>query len=145
LALVGFVFQTSNLFGHLSTRDNIALPHWRLTGSRGRALAEADALLARFGLERRADTPAARLSAGEAQRAAVARALVNRPLVVFADEPTGSLDSANAEQVMQALGEVQKNGAALLVATHDPGVGSRGRPLRMRDGRLLADQGSVES
>ncbi len=136
LSRIGFVFQTQNLFDHLSARDNVALPAWRAGGSRPEALRAADALLERFGLTHRATTRADRLSTGEAQRTAIARALVNRPKLVFADEPTGSLDSANTALVLDALAEVTAGGAALLVATHDAGVAARGRPLVMKDGRL---------
>ena len=136
LARIGFVFQTQNLLDHLSTRDNIALPAWRRGRSRSAALRAADALLERFGLTARALTRAGALSTGEAQRAAIARALVNRPAVVLADEPTGSLDSTAAAAVLELLAEVNAAGAALLVATHDPVVAARGRRLLMRDGQL---------
>src|SRR5262249_37333529 len=100
------------------------------------ALRAADKLLERFGLAHRAATRAAHLSTGEAQRAAIARALVNGPRLVLADEPTGSLDSANTATVLDALTEVTASGAALLVATHDPTIAARGRQVAMRDGRL---------
>jgi ABC-type lipoprotein export system ATPase subunit len=136
LARIGFVFQSQNLLDHLSTRDNVALPAWRLGGSRAAALRAADALLERFGLAARARTRAGALSTGEAQRAAIARALVNKPALVLADEPTGSLDSKSADAVLELLGEVNAAGATLLVATHDAGVAAKGRQLSMRDGRL---------
>jgi ABC-type lipoprotein export system ATPase subunit len=137
LAWLGFVFQQNNLFEHLSARDNVAIPHWRARGSRRDALAEADRLLERLGLGARAQARAAELSIGEAQRVAVARALVNRPTLILADEPTGSLDTASAEAVMGAL--LEAKGVAVLVVTHDPEVAARaGRILRMRDGKLAA-------
>ena len=135
---IGFVFQGNNLIEHLTARDNVALPAWRLLGSRGAALAAADALLERLGLSARAGTRAAVLSMGEGQRVAIARALVNRPQVVLADEPTGNLDKASGESVMAALGEVCVTGSALLVVTHDVGVAARAnRTLTMSDGRIL--------
>ena len=136
LTTIGFVFQTQNLLDHLTARENVALPAWRAGGSREAAMRAADGLLARFGLADRATTRAGQLSTGEAQRTAIARALINKPKLVFADEPTGSLDSANTALVLDALTEVTADGAALLVATHDPAVAKRGRPLTMRDGRL---------
>jgi putative ABC transport system ATP-binding protein len=136
LRKVGFIFQANNLLDHLTTRDNIALPRWKATGSRSQALDDADRLIARFGLTARAGAPASTLSAGEAQRAAIARALVNEPVLVLADEPTGNLDSANTELVLTALSEVTVRGAALLVVTHDSHVADRGRRVAMRDGRL---------
>ncbi len=138
LRTIGFVFQTGNLLDHLTTRDNVALPAWRASGSRSLALRAADALLERFGLTTRASARAATLSAGEAQRAAIARALINKPTLVLADEPTGSLDSANVDLVLTALAEVTAAGAALLVATHDTAVASRGRTVTMFDGRIVA-------
>ena len=135
---IGFVFQGNNLIEHLTARDNVALPAWRLLGSRTPALAAADALLERFGLSARSHTPAALLSMGEAQRVAIARALVNRPEVVLADEPTGNLDRASGETVMAALGEVCVTWSALLVVTHDERVAARAhRTLAMSDGRIL--------
>jgi ABC-type lipoprotein export system ATPase subunit len=135
LAAVGFVFQQGNLLAHLDARENVALPAWRLCGSRARALEAADALLDRFGLAARARTRAAVLSTGEAQRVAIARALVNRPRLVLADEPTGSLDSVSANAVLEALEGVTAHGSALLLVTHDATVAARARrALTMRDG-----------
>ena len=135
---IGFVFQGNNLIESLTARENVALPAWRLLGSRGAAFAAADALLERLGLSARADTRAAILSMGEGQRVAIARALVNRPQVVLADEPTGNLDKASGETVMAALREVCAAGSALLVVTHDLGVAARAnRTLTMSDGRIL--------
>ena len=135
---IGFVFQGNNLLDHLTARDNVALPAWRLLGHRAPALAAADALLERLGLSSRADTRASVLSMGEAQRVAIARALVNRPALVLADEPTGNLDSASTARVMSALREVCSAGSALLVVTHDAAVGNHAsRTLAMSDGRLV--------
>jgi putative ABC transport system ATP-binding protein len=135
---IGFVFQANNLIAHLSARDNVALPAWRLLGNRATARASADALLDRLGLSSRADTVASVLSMGEAQRVAIARALVNRPQIVLADEPTGNLDSGTTERVMSALHEVCVAGSALLLVTHDPRVAAHAsRTLAMSDGRLV--------
>lgn len=144
LRSIGFVFQQSNLIEHLTTRDNVALPAWRAGRGRGPAIAEADRLLECFGLAHRAKAKAAELSIGEAQRAAIARALINKPALIIADEPTGSLDAESAATVMAALFERSGDGgagsaspAAVLIATHDPEVAARaGRIVRMRDGKL---------
>jgi putative ABC transport system ATP-binding protein len=134
LAWLGFVFQHNNLIGHLSALDNVALPAWRATGSRGHADARAAELLDRLGLASRARARASDLSVGEAQRVAVARALVNQPRLVLADEPTGSLDAAAATAVIDAL---LAGDAALLLVTHDPDVAARAsRQLKMRDGAV---------
>ena len=135
LAMIGFVFQHSNLLPHLTARENVAVPAWRLGGDRAVALARADELLARVGVGDRARQLAGALSIGEAQRVAVARALVNRPRLVLADEPTGNLDAASTDAVLDLL--LGSEDTAVLVVTHDPEVAARaGRTLRMRDGKL---------
>jgi ABC-type lipoprotein export system ATPase subunit len=135
LRAIGFVFQQSNLLGHLTTRDNVALPAWRAGRPRATALADADRLLAELGLAHRGRAKARELSIGEAQRAAIARAIINEPVLVIADEPTGSLDAESAESVMTEL--FASRNAAVLVATHDRDVAARaGRIVRMRDGKL---------
>ncbi len=140
LQRIGFVFQQGNLLPHLSARENVALPAWRLGGSRGPAMGAADRLLERLGLAERAGARAAVLSTGEAQRVAIARALINRPRLVLADEPTGSLDAGSVAAVLEALDAIAADGAALLVATHDGAVAERaGRTLAMRAGRVPAE------
>ena len=137
LRSIGFVFQNANLIEHLSARDNVALPSWRLHGSRKRALRTADEMLEHLGLLERASARAVELSTGEAQRVAVARAIVNRPALVLADEPTGSLDSRAASVLMSDFERLAADGVALLVVTHDRTLAARlGRTLQMRDGML---------
>jgi ABC-type lipoprotein export system ATPase subunit len=137
LSYVGFVFQLNNLLGHLTARENVALPAWLKHGKRGAALSSADSWLGRVGLFERRHEQAARLSTGEAQRVAIARALINEPQLVLADEPTGSLDSKNAESVLEALLAACSQQAALLLVTHDVALASRlSRRLEMRDGKL---------
>jgi putative ABC transport system ATP-binding protein len=136
---LGFVFQQSNLLPELTARENVALPAWRATGHRRNSLARADDLLTRFGLARRAEALGHVPSLGEAQRVAVARAIINGPRLVLADEPTGSLDSEAANAVLDALAAVCLGGAALLVVTHAPSVAARcTRRLVMRDGRITS-------
>ncbi len=137
LSRIGFVFQHSNLLGHLTARDNVALPAWRARGDRAAALARADELLDKVGLSARMHAKASELSIGEAQRVAVSRAMVNRPRLILADEPTGSLDAESAAAVLALL--LTAEGAAVLIVTHDPEVAAQaGRTLRMRDGRLVS-------
>jgi putative ABC transport system ATP-binding protein len=137
---LGFVFQQSNLLPELTTRENVALPAWRATGHRRDSLERADDLLTRFGLAARAGARGHVLSLGEAQRVAVARAIINEPPLVLADEPTGSLDSEAADAVLDAFGAICFSGTALLVVTHDPSVAARcTRRLAMRDGRIHLD------
>jgi ABC-type lipoprotein export system ATPase subunit len=137
LATIGFVFQQHHLLDQLSARDNVALPAWRLGGSRADALARADELLEAVGLKSRADARAIHLSVGEAQRVAIARALVNAPPLILADEPTGSLDSVAGARALEAVLAARDRGAALLIVTHDESIAARtDRVLRMHDGRL---------
>jgi len=138
---LGFVFQQSNLLPELTTRENVALPAWRATGHRRDSLERADDLLTRFGLAARAGARGHVLSLGEAQRVAVARAIINEPPLVLAYEPTGSLDSEAADAVLDAFGAICLGGTALLVVTHDPSVAARcSRRLAMRDGRIHLDE-----
>ncbi len=133
----GFVFQSFNLVTVLTARENVELP----MGLAGIAPAErrlrATALLDRFGLGPRADHLPHRLSGGERQRVALARALANDPDVVFADEPTGALDTSTGREVITALEEVAAEGRTVLLVTHDEPLAAIARTrLRLRDGRV---------
>ena len=136
---IGFVFQSFQLLDEFDVRGNVALPHWREHGNRQAALARADALLADLGLAARGRAQPRQLSGGEAQRVAVARALVNDPLLVLADEPTGNLDRASAADVMAALHRVVQDGRTLIVASHDPDVlAAASQVVWLRDGAVVA-------
>jgi putative ABC transport system ATP-binding protein len=135
---IGLVFQMHNLVESLSALDNVALPAWRVSGSRKSSIARAEELLERLGLTKVKDSRAAELSGGEAQRVAIARAIVNEPALVLADEPTGALDSRAANVVMDALFATCERGASLFVVTHDADVAARAdRSLGMLDGKLV--------
>ena len=135
----GFVFQSYNLVTVLTARQNIELPIGLAGASARERRRRADALLRRFGLDRRADHLPHRLSGGERQRVALARALANDPDVVFADEPTGSLDSVTGRQVVDALRDVAAEGRTVVLVTHDEALSSiAGTRLRLLDGRLEA-------
>lgn len=135
---VGFVFQFADLVPELSLLDNVALACELVGSSRQRAVEEAGSALDRLGVGPLAARRPGQVSGGERQRAAVARALVHRPKVVFADEPTGALDTENGTRVMdQLLEAASEAGAAVVVVTHDPAVARRcARRLEMRDGRV---------
>lgn len=135
---VGFVFQFFNLLPTLTAIENVALPLLLASRSFGTAESAARALLERVGLGGRLHHFPRQMSGGEMQRAAVARALVHKPALVLADEPTGNLDSENGANVLKLLTELNREtGVAMLLATHaaDIAAGAR-RVLRMRDGRL---------
>jgi ABC-type lipoprotein export system ATPase subunit len=143
--VVGFVFQHHFLLGHLSARTNVELPLIG-GGMRRRPREErADGLLEEVGVGHRLGTDARVLSGGERQRVAVARALANDPTLLLADEPTGSLDSDAADQVLALIEDVRRRrGTTVLLVTHDPGIAERAdRVLHMRDGRVIADGGSA--
>jgi lipoprotein-releasing system ATP-binding protein len=136
--LVGFVFQAHHLLPQCTVLENVLVPS--IPTGAPEAPERARRLIERVGLSHRSHHRPGQLSGGECQRAAVARALVNRPRLVLADEPTGSLDRANAEAVAKLLFELNREeGAALVVATHERSLALRaGRVLELRDGRLAA-------
>ncbi|MDR1513177.1 MAG: ABC transporter ATP-binding protein [Propionibacteriaceae bacterium] len=138
LTAFAFVFQFGQLLPDLSARDNVTVPLLLAGVRRGQALARADDALAELGLAEDAGKLPAELSGGQAQRIAVARALVAEPRVLFADEPTGSLDSLAAEKVLLALTErARQRGTTVVLITHDPRTAAYAdREVVVRDGRL---------
>ncbi|WP_282696540.1 ABC transporter ATP-binding protein [Streptomyces sp. CC208A] len=138
---MGFVFQAFNLIPVFSAVENVELP-LLLVGTRPReARRRALDMLDRVGLGHRVGHRPSEMSGGEQQRVTIARALAGRPAIVWADEPTGNLDSAMAEQIMDLLCELnQDEGQTIVLVTHDSAIGARvPRLIRMRDGRLVDD------
>jgi len=133
---VGFVFQFFHLIPNLTVTENVALP-LVLDGARGVGQRVSE-VIERVGMTARADHRPAELSGGEMQRVAIARALVNHPRLILADEPTGNLDSATGEEILDVLADqVATAGAALVMVTHNPAAAARaGRVLTLRDGHL---------
>jgi len=138
----GFVFQFGQLVPELSTADNVALPLLLNRVSRREAYTRAVSWLARLGLEGLEGRRSGELSGGQAQRVAIARALVTRPKVVFADEPTGSLDSLSGEQVMDLLVDsARAEGTTVVIVTHDARVAAYAdREAMVRDGIVITHQ-----
>ncbi len=138
---MGFIFQAFNLIPVFTSVENVELP-LLLAGAPARAArAAAVATLERVGLGHRLDHRPAELSGGEQQRVTVARALAGRPQIVWADEPTGNLDSETAGQVMDLLHELHRDGLTLVLVTHDQGIGnSAERRIVMRDGEIVVDE-----
>ncbi|OMG58018.1 ABC transporter ATP-binding protein [Tessaracoccus sp. ZS01] len=139
LTRMGFVFQQIHLLKNLSLLDNVVLPaHLARLAPRAELLAQARALMARVGVAHLADHDISQASGGQLQRVGICRALINRPRVLFADEPTGALDSTAAGEVLEILGELNRDGSTIVMVTHDPGVAARThRVVEMRDGGIL--------
>ncbi len=141
----GFVFQFGQLVPELTALDNVSLP-LRLAGlSRSRAVERARRWLERLDVASVADHRAGEMSGGQSQRVAVARALVAEPRIVFADEPTGSLDSLNGERVMELLvGSARDEGTSVVLVTHEPQVAAYAdREVVLRDGRVAHEAALV--
>lgn len=135
---IAFVFQFHYLLGDLTAVENVAMPLLIRRVKRREALERAEALLTDVGLEKRADHPVTHLSGGEQQRVAVARALVTKPQLVLADEPTGNLDASISEDIARTLTNYTRNHSRMaVVATHNPDLAHRcDRILKLEDGRL---------
>lgn len=136
----GFVFQQFQLIRDLSVLDNVMLPAQPTGRPHGEIRRRALALLEDLGLAHRAGTPSQWLSGGEAQRAAIARALINDPRVILADEPTSHLDSELSRQILAILGRLREEGRTLILSSHDPlvfEVGLVDRVVTVKDGVIL--------
>ena len=137
---MGFVFQSFNLIPVLSAVENVEVPLLLSGVHHKEARRRATETLERVGLGHRTDHRPSELSGGEQQRVTIARALAGRPRVVWADEPTGALDSESAQEVMQLMQALHGEGLTLVLVTHDPTVGALApRMVRMRDGAIVAD------
>ena len=139
---IGFVFQSFNLLARTSALDNVILPlsYTNATLSKRECRARGQAMLERVGLGERLDHHPSQLSGGQQQRVAIARALINQPQIVFADEPTGNLDSKTSREILQMFQNLsEEDGITVVLVTHDPGVAhSARRVIRISDG-LIAE------
>ncbi len=134
---IGFVFQSFHLISHLSVLENVELPLFYQRIPRALRRARALALLEQVGLSHRLGHHPGQLSGGECQRTAIARALVSRPALVLADEPTGNLDSSTGEDILRLFDEVHLQGTSVIMITHDSRVAARiPRILHINDGLL---------
>ena len=139
---VGMVFQSFNLLPRMTLQENVELPLRLAEVDRSERAARVREALERVGLERRIGHRPSELSGGEQQRTAIARALVNRPKILLADEPTGNLDSATGESILALLREIQKNpGMTIIMVTHERALAERfaDRLAVMGDGKLLSN------
>ncbi len=140
-ASVGFIFQTFNLLPRMTALRNVELPLIYAGVARRERRERAAAALARVGLADRVRHRPNQLSGGQRQRVAIARALVNNPAIVFADEPTGNLDSATGREIMQLLRDLHGSGATIILVTHEADVAAcAGRVIHLLDGRITRDE-----
>ena len=144
---IGFVFQFFNLLPTLTVAENIGLPLLLAGQPTAESMARAGQWAERVGISHRLDHAPPQLSGGEAQRAAIARAVVHEPALLIADEPTGNLDSENGARILELLHDVnRRSGAALLLATHDVMVAAAAdRLVELRDGRVVRVQSRSSS
>jgi putative ABC transport system ATP-binding protein len=141
---MGFIFQAFNLIPVFSATENVELPLLLVRVPESEARERARETLTRVGLGHRLDRRPPELSGGEQQRVAIARALAGRPRLVWADEPTGNLDSEMAASVMDLLCELHDEGLTLVLITHDPSVGARAdRLITVKDGEIVDDTWQV--
>ena len=134
---IGFIFQTFNLLPRYTALENVALPMIYAGIPKKERLARATEVLEKVGLGDRVTHKPNELSGGQRQRVAVARALVMSPSIIFADEPTGNLDSKTSEGIMQLFDEIHQDGNTLIVVTHEEEVAARAQKIiRLRDGKL---------
>ena len=137
---IGFVFQSFNLLAKNSTLDNVLLPLKYAGDSKNDAVIKAKKVIERVGLTERLDHTPAELSGGQQQRVAIARALVNNPSIIFADEPTGNLDSKTGEEVMNLFKELNSYGQTIILITHEDSVAQQSnRVITIMDGLIKSD------
>ena len=138
---IGFVFQTFNLMPRTTALDNVALPMVYAGYSKSERNVRATEVLTQVGLADRIDHKPNELSGGQRQRVAVGRALVNKPSIILADEPTGNLDSKTSEEIMALFGEIHKNGNTVILVTHEEEIAAYAhRIIRLRDGIIEKDE-----
>lgn len=138
---VGFVFQNYQLLAFLTVKENILLPA-KYSGDVSGAMKRLPALLERLGLADKINSRVSELSGGQQQRVSIARALINEPSIIFADEPTGALDTKNAREVMEILKDIPNENRSVLMVTHDLGMASQAsRVLVLSDGKIVSQLG----
>ena len=139
---IGFIFQNFNLLPRLTALENVGLPLFYRREPLRNPTARARAALEQVGLIEKRRNRGEQLSGGEQQRVAVARAIVNGPDLLLADEPTGALDTSTRDAILALLGELQRAGLTVVLVTHDPEVAAYAwRRIRLRDGAIVGDQG----
>ena len=142
---IGFVFQTFNLIPRLTALDNVALPLVYAGFSKSKRQSKAQEVLEAVGLGERIDHRPNELSGGQRQRVAVARALVNAPSIILADEPTGNLDSKTSIEIMGLFEQIHRQGNTVILVTHEPDIAQHAhRIIRLKDGLIESDRQNTE-
>lgn len=137
---IGFIFQSFNLLPTLTAIENVALPLTYKGMTHVKKLEQAEEFLRRVDLENRQYYMPSQLSGGQVQRVAVARALVNKPSIVLADEPTGNLDTESSKNIMELLSEIHKGGNTIIMVTHNPDLAKYcDRTITVQDGKIKDD------
>jgi len=137
---IGFVFQQFNLLPKTSALENVALPLVYARVSDVERVQRATAMLQQVGLGDRLQNTRAQLSGGQQQRVAIARALINNPSIIFADEPTGNLDSKSGDEIMHMFDDLHKSGKTIILVTHEHDIAQHAkRQIVMRDGHIISD------
>ena len=137
---IGFIFQQFNLLPRTSAIDNVALPLVYANVSQSEQVKRAVALLEKVGLGDKLKNTPAQLSGGQQQRVAIARALINNPAIIFADEPTGNLDTKSGEEIMNMLIDLHKEGKTIIMVTHEDDIAQcANRQIKFKDGAIVSD------
>ncbi len=138
---IGFVFQTFNLLPRYSSLENVTLPMIYGGANKADRVKRGTEVLEQVGLGDRVEHNPNELSGGQRQRVAVARALVNHPSIILADEPTGNLDTKTSHEIMHLFSEIHKNGNTIIIVTHEEDIAAHAhRIVRLRDGKIESDQ-----
>lgn len=137
---IGFIFQTFNLLPRTTALENVALPMVYAGASKAERTKRAEEVLHDVGLENRMDHRPNELSGGQRQRVAVGRAMVNKPSIILADEPTGNLDTKTSEEIMNLIDAIHQSGNTVILVTHEEDIAQRAkRVIRLRDGVIESD------
>lgn len=143
---IGFVFQQFNLLARTSALENVELPLIYSNVVKKERQIRAKKILVKLGLGDRLENTPAQLSGGQQQRVAIARALINNPKIIFADEPTGNLDTKSGKEIMKIFDQLNQEGKTIIMVTHEPSIAKHAkRIIRLQDGKIISDTTKTKS